>query len=72
MNPVRVIGYLLLALGVILFLVGIEASGAFANGFAILFAPRLAHGTLDFLVSGIVCLATGGLLVVLGVRTSDV
>ncbi len=68
MSPIRILGWVLLTVGVVLLLIGIQASGSLANGFTRLFAGRLTHGTLNFLLGGIVCLVAGALMLVFGVR----
>jgi hypothetical protein len=68
MNPQRLVGLVLLVLGVILLFVGINASDSLADQMSELFRGRFTDRTMWYLVGGAVMAIVGLSLVTVGGR----
>ena len=63
MSPIRIGGIVVLAVGVILFFVGLSASDSLADQFSNFFTGRFTEATMWYMVGG-AALAAGGLVMV--------
>ena len=68
MNPPRIIGVVLLVVGVILFIVGLNASHSMADRISETFTGRFTEGTTWYIIGGIASALLGLLLVLFGGR----
>ncbi|MEX0776237.1 MAG: DUF3185 family protein [Phycisphaeraceae bacterium] len=70
MNPQRIGGIILLVGGVILFIVGMNASDSLADRWSNFFTGRFTDTTVWYIVGGIVSAAIGGMMVLFGGRST--
>lgn len=68
MNPLRIVGIVMLVLGVILFIVGLSASESMADQVSNFFTGRFTDSTMWYLIGGIGLAVAGGLLAMFGGR----
>jgi len=68
MNPQRVIGMVLLVVGVILFIVGMNASDSLADQWSNFFTGQFTDTTVWYLIAGVAAAVGGLMLVVFGGR----
>jgi uncharacterized membrane protein len=69
MNPLRIVGIVLLILGIILFIVGLNASDSVADRMSNFFTGRFTETTMWYMIGGIVLAVGGGLLAMFGGKT---
>lgn len=68
MSPVRIVGVVVLALGVILFAVGLNASDSLADRLSNFVSGRFTETTMWYMIGGSVLAIGGGVLAVFGGR----
>jgi protein-S-isoprenylcysteine O-methyltransferase Ste14 len=68
MNAQRILGILVLAIGVILLIVGMNASHSVADQVSNTFLGRFTHATTWYIVGGILLAILGALMAMFGVR----
>ena len=68
MSPQRIIGIVLLAVGVILLVIGMNSSHSFADQLSNTFTGRFTENTQWYIVGGIVVAITGASLLFFGGR----
>jgi hypothetical protein len=68
MNPLRIVGIVLLILGIILFIVGLNASDSVADRMSNFFTGRFTETTMWYMIGGAVLAIGGGLLAAFGGR----
>ena len=68
MNPVRIVGIILMILGVILFIIGLNASDSIADRMSNFFTGRFTDTTVWYMVGGAVLAIGGGMLAAFGGR----
>jgi uncharacterized membrane protein len=68
MNPLRIVGIVLLVLGIILFIFGLNASDSVADQMSEFFTGRFTETTMWYLIGGVVLMVGGGLLAATGGR----
>ena len=66
MSISRVVGFILLGVGVVLIIIGVSASSSLADSLSTTFTGRMTQGTLQYLIAGGVS-AFVGLLLAFGV-----
>jgi drug/metabolite transporter (DMT)-like permease len=69
MNTVRILGITVFAIGVILLIVGYNASDAPVDQLADTFTGRYTDRTMRYLITGAAAVLGGGLFAVFGKRT---
>jgi protein-S-isoprenylcysteine O-methyltransferase Ste14 len=68
MNAQRILGILVLAIGVILLILGMNASHSVADQVSNTFLGRFTHATTWYIVGGILLAILGALMAMFGVR----
>ena len=68
MNPLRIVGVVLVILGIILFIVGLNASDSVSDQMSEFFTGRFTDTTMWYIIGGIVLAVGGGLLAMFGGR----
>ena len=68
MNTQRVVGIVLLVLGVVLFVVGMNASDSVADRWSNFFTGHFTDATVWYIVGGIASATGGSMLVIFGGR----
>ena len=69
MNPIRIVGILLLVLGVVLLIFGWTSSDSIADQVSEAFTGRFTEGTMWYLIGGIAMIVVGGSLAAMGGRS---
>jgi hypothetical protein len=70
MNPQRIGGIVLLATGVVLFIIGMNASHSAADRWSNFFTGHFTDSTVWYIVGGVGAAVAGGLLVMFGGRNA--
>jgi succinate dehydrogenase/fumarate reductase cytochrome b subunit len=68
MNMQRVAGMILLVVGIVLFIVGLNASDSFADQWSNFFTGQFTDATMWYIIGGVVMAVVGLMLVVFGGR----
>lgn len=64
----RILGFVLLAIGVVLLLFGYNASESVADQVSETFTGRFTQETMNYIIAGVACVAAGGAMVLFGRR----
>jgi len=68
MGPKRMGGIVLIVVGVVLFMIGLNASESFADQWSEFFTGRFTDKTVWYMIGGMVLAVVGGLLAMVGRR----
>jgi hypothetical protein len=68
MNAKRILGILVMAVGILLLTLGINASHSVADQVSSTFLGRFTHATTWYIIGGILLAALGALIAIFGVR----
>jgi drug/metabolite transporter (DMT)-like permease len=71
MTPNRILGAVLLVVGIVLLIVGVNASNSLADQVSETFTGRFTKGTTWYIIGGIGCGITGLLMLMFGVRAKE-
>ncbi len=68
MNATRILGIVLIVVGLILFMVGLNASDSLSDRMSNFFTGRFTETTIWYMIGGIALAIGGGLMVMVGGR----
>ncbi len=72
MNSQRILGLVIMVLGVVLLVVGMNSSHSIADQVSNTFTGRFTQGTTWYIIGGIAALIGGGAMLLMGGRSSRV
>ena len=70
MSPLRIVGIVMIILGIILFIVGLNASDSLADRMSNFFTGRFTETTMWYMIGGIALAVGGGMLAAFGGKSS--
>ena len=71
MNPQRLVGLILLVIGIVVLIMGFDASPSVADQVSNTFTGRFTHATTWYILGGIASALIGGLMLLSGPRSKS-
>lgn len=71
MNPQRLVGLILLVIGIVVLIMGFDASHSVADQVSNTFTGRFTHATTWYILGGIASALIGGLMLLSGPRSKS-